>query len=495
MLTRPPCAQQEDLASDSGFHSLPDGEAVPGRNGEPEQRALLQGAEDARDEDTSEPDDAFQGSVSDKQPVVRHEQASAPAAACSDPTMAAQHEIHTREALEADPSSGRGAMALPDGQGTGANVPLEAPASLAMDTGPEVAEDSSCLPVESRQGDAESPHSAGSLQHIVTQPGSLAAAVAVGASARVPMQTPVTLDSMGAIAHMSPVIPTPFSQGDPSVDQHGCLSDTMQRLPTAAVLPPAHSAGLLASPAAEANMRSNHYFDESDGLAAMRDPRPAIPDALEDDLPAASATIAAAAGAASRMPLADPFTVRPLPPSALLPDPDTKRNGSSVRSTPSPKKQRLMWASDGAASPGRPNTVAASERHAYADTDGDWLSEPESSADSASSRLAKRPHQVRSWPSAFHGHVARSYPRQDAGGTISEYSCPSVIPLALTPSHRAGACAGTEAGCAVWAIVRAHLRHRCQRHRGAAHCHALRTPLRRRGLMSCTRQLLQCPWC
>jgi len=274
-------------------------------------------------------------------------------------------------------------------------VPFGSLALLAIDPTPgaERADDSDCLPLESLYGDAESLHSAGSLQHIVTQPGSLAAAAAAaGVPPGAQMQPPVPLNSMGAILHMSPVIPTPFSQASPPLEEGAGLADTMQRLPTAAVLPSVHSAELYTVPPHPAGVRSNHFYEEPERFSDMHEPSawPGISDAASDGLSAATA----ATGAPSPVQLPDPSMLWPQPPAALLPDPDTKPNGSSVRSTPSPKKHHIMWAPDGPSWASRPEATVAADRHAYADTDGDWLSEPESSADSASSRLAKRPRQV-----------------------------------------------------------------------------------------------------
>ena len=401
---------------------------MQGRDGEPEQRALLQGAEDARDEGISETEDAFLDSLSEPPAASEHGQHSALGAAANPPILPAKHHGDTRKAADAATSGGASMPASAVGQDKDAEL-----APLAADPvpGAEQAYDSGCLPLESLCGDADSLHSAGSLQHIVTQPGSLAAAAAVGMPAGAQAQPPVSLDSTGAIVHMSPIIPTPFSQATPLLEEGAGLTDTMQRLPTAAVLPSAHSAGLYTVPAHQTDARSNHHVAAPDSFSAMHEPTmwPGISDAPTDGHPAVSeATVAI--GAPSPVQLPDPSIQWPLPPAALLPDPDVRRDGSGVRSTPSPKKHRLMWAPDAPGWASRADaTAAAAERHAYADTDGDWLSEPESSADSASSRLAKRPRQVRVRPG-----LMRNIRRASASRAAASSVPSSLVMLCYGPS-------------------------------------------------------------
>ncbi len=323
---------------------------------------------------------------------------SAPGAADTATVSPTEQESDIREAPDDIVSSGASTPAPAFGLDNGAEVPLGSLAPLAIDPtqGAVRADDSDCLPLESLCGDAESLHSAGSLQHIVTQPGSLAAAAAAaGVPPGAQLQPQMPVNSMGAILHMSPVIPTPFSQASPPLEEGAGLTDTMQRLPTAAVLPSVHSAGLYTVPPHPTDMRSNQIYAEAERFSATPEPSawPGISDAQSDGLSAATA----ATGAPSPVQLPDPSMLWPQPPAALLSDPDVKPNGSGVRLTPSPKKHHIMWAQDGPSWASRPDATVAADRHAYADADGDWLSEPESSADSASSRLTKRPRQVTTW--------------------------------------------------------------------------------------------------
>jgi hypothetical protein len=255
------------------------------------------------------------------------------------------------------------------------------------------------LPVDSLTGNAEGLVSANSLQHIVTQPGSLAAAASAAVPAGVQLRTPLPADSMGAIAHMSPVVPSPFSEGAPDHENRHSAVDAMQRLPTAPQLPPPEPAGEASVAAPELDARRG--IASASILPAVQHPKgledgTMWPDPLyvpDNGSPPASEPALAPADPSS-MQLPAPFALHSLPPAALLPDPDVKRNGDSGRLTPSPKKARLMWPLAGAASPGRMSPAATPDRHAYTEPEGDWLSEPESSVESTSSRLAKRPRQV-----------------------------------------------------------------------------------------------------
>ena len=400
---------QEDNTSESGLHSISEGEVVPQDVGvELEQRALLGGQQGAG-EDASETEDAFQDAISYISPVAESHPFNSAQPALSDPKQPLPAESAvTAEDVRRPVEDGRIAAPSSDGLHSAAVASLggraqpSADAVMRADSTADGGEaNDKCLPVDSFDGGAEAFHSSSSLQHIVTQPGSLAAADVAVVPLGVQLQTPLPADSTGAIAHMSPVIPSPFSEAEPPFWEQNTAAHAMQRLPTAPQLPPPDLAGVANIAAPELDARTgilpagiqpaSQHLPALDGRTMM------WPDPLyvPDEGFALALQPAALPASLSPMQLPAPFAAHSLSPAALLRDPDVRQNGDIGRLTPSPKKARVMWPAAGALpSPGRPGTAAAPDRHAYADTDGDWLSEPESSADSASSRLPKRQRQV-----------------------------------------------------------------------------------------------------